>query len=387
MQRGRTGRFEIKTAGGETVRAFVPSTLPPEPPLDLGGPIAGALELAHLAIGRLDAVSALLPDPHLFLYTYVRKEALLSSQIEGTQSSLSQLLLFELDQAPGVPLDDVVEVSNYVAALEHGVQRLRSGFPLSNRLLREIHGKLLQHGRGSDKEPGEFRRSQNWIGGERPGRAHYVPPPPTLVPECMGALETFLHDTRDGLPVLVKAALAHVQFESIHPFLDGNGRVGRLLITLLLCHHRVLGEPLLYLSLFLKQNRADYYRLLDLVRSEGDWEAWVLFFLDGVHKTADSAVATARRLVQLFEADQHKVREHGDRTGSMRAVHEALRARPLLGITQAVAATGSTFPTATSAMNKLVALGIAREVTGRRRNRVFAYERYLAVLNEGTEPL
>ena len=217
-------------------RRSFPHRCRPGPPLELAGPLQPALERAHLALGRLDGLSTLLPDTSLFLYAYVRKEAVLSSQIEGTQSSLSDLLLFELDEAPGVPLDDVVEVSNYVAALEHGLARMRERFPLSNRLIREIHGVLLSRGRGSGKDPGEFRRSQNWIGGTRPGNARFVPPPHHLVPDCMGALERFLHEEADGLPLLVRAGLAHVQFETIHPFLDGNGRVGRLLITFMLCH-------------------------------------------------------------------------------------------------------------------------------------------------------
>jgi Fic family protein len=255
VKRGVTGRYEVTSAGGEKVRAFVPFPLPPDPALVFTGKLQQVLEAATLAIGRLDGVSALLPDKSLLLYAYVRKEAVLSSQIEGTQSSLSDLLLFELEEAPGVPLDDVVEVSNYVAALDHGLARLRGDFPLSNRLIREIHRKLLSDGRGSTKEPGEFRRSPNWIGGTRPGNAGFVPPPHTAVPECMAALEKFIHATDEGLPVLVRAALSHVQFETIHPFLDGNGRVGRLLITLLLCHAGLLREPLLYLSLYFKQNR------------------------------------------------------------------------------------------------------------------------------------
>ncbi len=269
MQRGATGRYEVTNAGGETVRAFVPNPLPPVPPLVLDSLLQQGLESAVLALGRLDGVSALLPDKALFLYGYVRKEAVLSSQIEGTQSSLSDLLLFELEEMPGVPLNDVVEVSNYVAALEHGLARLREGFPLSNRLIRKIHGVLLSHGRGSGKDPGEFRRSQNWIGGTRPGNAAFVPPPHTIVEDCMASLERFLHARDDGLPVLLRAALAHVQFETIHPFLDGNGRVGRLLITFLLCHAGLLKEPLLYLSLYLKQNRSTYYNQLDQVRSTG----------------------------------------------------------------------------------------------------------------------
>lgn len=326
-----------------------------------------------------------LPNTSLFLYAYVRKEAVLSSQIEGTQSSLSDLLLFELDEAPGVPLDDVVEVSNYVAALDHGLARLRGGFPLSNRLIREIHGVLLSRGRGSGKEPGEFRRSQNWIGGSRPGNAAFVPPPHHLVPECMSALERFLHVDAPELPAVVRAGLAHVQFETIHPFLDGNGRVGRLLITFLLCHDGVLRDPLLYLSLYLKQNRATYYALLDAVRREGDWEAWLVFFLEGVRQTAEGAVTTAQRLATLFREDRERVAPTGRRAGSALRVHEALKARPLASVQDACARTGLSFPAAASAVDLLVDLGIARELTGKRRNRLFAYDRYLAILNEGTE--
>ncbi|HET9767913.1 MAG TPA: Fic family protein, partial [Thermoanaerobaculia bacterium] len=288
MKRGRSGRHEVTIAGGERVEAFVPAPLPPKPSLMLDGAVQRALEPALLAVGRLDSISALLPDPDLFLYAYVRKEAVLSSQIEGTQSSLSDLLLFELDEAPGVPLDDVVEVSNYVAALTEGLARLRDGFPLSNRLIRDVHRVLLSRGRGRGKDPGEFRRSQNWIGGTRPGNAAFVPPPWTMVEEAMAELERFLHEDSQ-LPVLVRAGLAHVQFETIHPFLDGNGRVGRLLVTLQLCSSGILQEPLLYLSLFLKQNRPTYYALLDAVRREGDWESWLVFFLDGVRQTAEGA--------------------------------------------------------------------------------------------------
>ena len=267
MQRGEIGGYDVTSFGSEQVRAFVPLPLPPQPPLVLEGSLQQLLEAAVLALGRLDGVSTLLPDEALFLYAYVRKEAVLSSQIEGTQSSLSDLLLFELEEAPGVPLDDVREVSNYVAALNHGLNRLREEFPLSNRLLREIHGVLLSSGRGSAQMPGEFRRSQNWIGGSRPGNAAFVPPPHTAVPGCMAALERFLHAEDDGLSVMLRAGLAHVQFETIHPFLDGNGRVGRLLITLLLCQAGLLRQPLLYLSLYFKQHRGVYYDLLNHVRA------------------------------------------------------------------------------------------------------------------------
>ncbi len=386
MKRDETGRYEATADGGESARAFIPAPLPPTPPLDLGAGLERALEAAVLAVGRLDGVSTLLPDKALFLYAYVRKEAVLSSQIEGTQSSLSDLLLFELDEAPGVPLDDVVEVSNYVAALDHGLARLREGFPLSNRLIREIHGVLLAHGRGSSKAPGEFRRSQNWIGGSRPGNAVFVPPPHTAVPDCMAALERFLHAEDDGLPVLIRAGLAHVQFETIHPFLDGNGRVGRLLMTFLLCEAGVLREPLLYLSLYLKENRATYYALLDEVRREGDWEAWLAFFLEGVRLTAEGAVSTAERLAAMFQEDRNRIEPEGRRAGSALRVHEALKARPIVSLSAVCDATALSFPAASSGMELLETLGIARELTGKRRNRLFVYERYLAVLNEGTEP-
>ena len=385
MKRGVTGRYEITSAGGERVEAFVPAPLPPVPPLVFEGALEQALEPALLAVGRLDSLSTLLPDRALFLYAYVRKEAVLSSRIEGTQSSLSDLLLFELDEAPGVPLDDVVEVSNYVAALDRGLARLRGGFPLSNRLIREIHGVLLSRGRGSDKAPGEFRRSQNWLGGTRPGSAAFVPPPHTLVPDCMGALERFLQDEGATLPVVVRAGLAHVQFETIHPFLDGNGRIGRLLITLLLCEAGLLREPLLYLSLYFKQNREAYYAHLDAVRREGDWEAWLAFFLQGVCETAEGAVSTAQRLVALFGEDRERIVPKGRRAGSALRVHDALKARPLASMQVVCTRSGLSFPAAASAMGLLVELGIARELTGKRRNRVFAYDRYLAILNEGTE--
>ena len=387
MQRGITGQYEMSHVGSEQVRAFIPGPLPPDPPPDLTGARQRLLERATLALGRLDSITLLLPDPNLFLYAYVRREAVLSSQIEGTQSSLADLLLFELEEAPGAPFDDVVEVSNYVAALEHGVARLNEGFPLSNRLIREMHAELLSRGRGSEKSPGEFRRTQNWIGGTRPGNAHFVPPPVQRVEECMAALERFLHDEQAPYPTLVKAALAHVQFETIHPFLDGNGRIGRLLIAFILRHGGVLSTPLLYLSLYFKQHRAEYYRLLDGVRTEGDWEAWLEFFLEGVEQTASNAVETARRLVALFKEDEVRVQSLGRAAASTLRVHHALCERPLVILNDVCRRANFSFPTATKGMKRLATLGIVRELTGRRRNRVFAYDRYLAILNEGTEPL
>lgn len=387
MRRGLTGRYEITEVGGETIRAFIPDPLPPNPPLEMTAQRQQLLERATLALGRLDSVTLLLPDPELFLYAYVRREAVLSSQIEGTQSSLAQLLLFELEEAPGAPLDDVVEVSNYVAALDHGLKRLREGFPLSNRLIREMHAVLLSRGRGSEKSPGEFRRTQNWIGGTRPGNAHFVPPPPDYVQDCMTELERFLHGERNPYPALIKAGLAHVQFETIHPFLDGNGRVGRLLIAFILHHDGLLSQPLLYLSLYFKQHRSEYYRLLDVVRFEGDWEAWLDFFLEGVEHTATNAVETAKRLLSLFQQDEQRIQQRQRTASTTLRVFHVLCERPLVTLNQVCKRTGLSFPAASRAMENLENLNIVREITGQRRNRVFAYDQYLRILSEGTETL
>jgi Fic family protein len=287
-----------------------------------------------------------------------------------------------------VPFDDAVEVSNYVAALEHGLARLRDGFPLCGRLLREVHARLLARGRGADKQPGEFRVSQNWIGGTRPGNARFVPPPPRTVPDCMTDLERFIHAADDdGLPALVKAGFAHVQFETIHPFLDGNGRVGRLLIALLLFDAQVLAQPLLYLSLYFKQHRPEYYRLLDTVRRDGDWETWLEFFLDGVATTAQSAVTTAHRLLGLFRDDAARVQGLGRAAANALRVFDALRERPLSTLPALTEYTGASYPTVARAVEALQRLGIVNEITGRKRERVFSYRRYLDILNEGTEPL
>jgi len=387
MKRGLCGNYRVITVGGEEVRSFIPFPLPPNPPLDLAGTTGRLLERATLALGRLDNITLLLPEPDIFLYAYVRREALLSSQIEGTQSSLSDLLLFELHEAPGVPFKDVVEVSNYVAAMEHGLGRLREGFPLSSRLIREMHGLLLSRGRGSEKSPGEFRRTQNWIAGTRPGDAHFVPPPPDAVGECMADLERFLHAEQPQYPAVVRAALAHVQFETIHPFLDGNGRIGRLLIAFILHHEGVLQKPLLYLSLYFKQHRDEYYQLLDLVRAEGDWEIWLDFFLDGVAHTAHNAVQTAQRLVTLFKEDAGKIQAAGRTASTALRVFNVLCQRPLLTVSEACRRVGLTFPAVARGMETLASLGIAREITGQKRNRIFAYGRYLTILEEGTEPL
>lgn len=383
MERGPTGVKAPISFVGEPCFAFVPHPLPPEPPLVWDASLQRKAQQAGIAIGRLSAATSHLPDAQVFLYSYIRKEAVLSSQIEGTQSSLSELLLFENEMAAGVPLDDVTEVSNYVAAMEHGLKRLAEGFPLSLRLLREVHAVLLAKGRGSEKQPGEFRTSQNWIGGSRPGNAWFVPPPPDQVIPCMGALETFLH--QQEIPTLIRAGLAHAQFETIHPFLDGNGRTGRLLITLLLCADGVLPQPLLYLSLFLKTHRRAYYDLLQRVRTQGDWEAWLDFFLHGVEETANQASSTASRLLELFRQDRAKLQGAGRRSVSALKLHDVLQRHPLITISRLVKNHGFTAPTAASSLELLVELGIVRELTGYRRNRIFSYDAYLQTLNEGTE--
>ena len=386
MKRRKTGQYiAVSTVGDEVCRAFIPNPLPPKPRLKIDDALQDTIDHALLALGRLDSVSSLLPDTSLFLYMYIRKEAIVSSQIEGTQSSLSDLLLYESEGAPGVPLDDVIEVSNYVAALDHGLKRLQKGFPISLRLMREIHKVLLAKGRGSGKEPGEFRRSQNWIGGTRPGNAAFVPPPADRLNECMGALELFLHDKPTKMPVLLKAALAHVQFETIHPFLDGNGRLGRLLITLILCAEGAMNEPLLYLSLYFKTHRQKYYDLLQNVRIEGDWESWLDFFMSGVRETSEQAVETAKRLVNLFESDRQKIQSIGKLSGSALRVHHLLQQKPILSIGKGSDMSGLSVPTVTSCLIALEKLGIARELTGQRRRRLFGYDEYIRILSEGTE--
>jgi Fic family protein len=378
-------RVAISTAG-ERAEAYVPQALPPIPPVQLER-LYGRLEAANRAIGRLDGVASILPDTPLFLYMYVRKEALLSSQIEGTQSSLSELLLFESEDVPGVPLDDVQEVSNYIGAMNHGLNRIREGFPLSLRLIREIHEALLSKGRGSTKQPGEFRRSQNWIGGTRPGNALFVPPPPDRVMDLMAGLEEFIHADTPEIPFLVKAGLVHVQFETIHPFLDGNGRLGRLLITFLLCTHGILKEPILYLSLYFKSHRQQYYDLLQRVRDHGDWETWLEFFLDGITETSLQAADAAREILRLFEADRHRIEELGRPAASALRVHQMLQQKPLIGINEATVKLKMSQPTVAKSIQHLEALGIVRETTGRQRGRRFVYNEYLNILNRGTEPL
>ena len=379
----RAGRLVVVEAGRDGFSAFLPKPLPPEPPIRIEPAVQALLDEANQALGRLDGVAHLLPDAGLFLYSYVRKEAVLSSQIEGTQSSLSDLLLFENESAPGVPLDDVEETSNYIVAMNHGLRRIRSGeLPLSNRLLREVHAHLMQGVRGADKAPGEFRRSQNWLGGTRPGNARFVPPPHQDVLPAMSALERFLHDDPEPTPILVKAALAHVQFETIHPFLDGNGRVGRLLITLLMCSEGVLQQPLLYLSLYFKQHRQLYYDHLQAVRTQGAWEEWLGFFLEGVIAVAGSATETARRIRDLVDRDRAVVNGFGRGAGSAVRVHAHAAQRIVITAGGTATQLKLSVPTVNAALGRLEEAGILREVTGRRRGRVFAYEEYLSLLQE-----
>ncbi|GGA02663.1 cell division protein Fic [Elstera cyanobacteriorum] len=367
------------------MRAFVPPALPPHPPIDVLA-LLDRLGQAERALGLLDGITMLLPRQELFLYMYVRKEAVLSSQIEGTQSTLSDLLRFETEAQAGQPIDDIREVSNYVDAMMYGLDRLQE-LPLSLRLIREMHERLLQSGRGGTKSPGDFRRSQNWIGGSRPGNALFVPPPPTEMEACLDALERFMHEDESRLPALIKAGLLHVQFETIHPFLDGNGRIGRLLVTLYLCVNGVLHKPLLYLSLYLKTHRNDYYRLLQEVREHGAWEAWLEFFLTGVAETANQAFDAASRIVDLFKVDRERITMESDRAGSALRLHELFQQNPYLTANQLVERTGLSPPTVNAALADLERLSVLKEVTGRKRGRVFSYWRYLAILSEGTDPL
>jgi Fic family protein len=385
MKRELQGHYVTVSTVSEPARAFVPAPLPPKPPIEWLPGLRARFDEAMLTLGRLDNAAATLPRASLLLYMFIRKEAVLSSMIEGTQSSLADLLLFEIDEQPGVPLADVQEVSNYVAALNHGMARLAEGFPLSVRLLKEIHGVLLAKGRGSDQRPGEFRHSQNWIGGTRPGNAVFVPPPAEQIAECMGQLELFLHDRPTQTPALLKAALAHVQFETIHPFLDGNGRVGRLLITLLLCQQGVLHAPALYLSLYFKTYRQKYYELLNEVRRTGDWEMWLEFFADAVVATARQGVETAGQLTALAAADRDLIATLGRPGKSAGRVHQALLEHPIATSTSLAARTGLSAATVNACLVHLGRLGIVRELTGRRRSRLFSYGRFVEIMNEGAE--
>lgn len=386
MHRPPPGRTITVSTQGEPFEAFLPAPLPPVPPIEWSHALRRQFDSALVALGRLDATSSMLPNAQRVLYSFVRKEAVLSSQIEGTQSSLSDLLLFELDEAPGVPLDDTREVSRCVDAMAHGLQRLRGGFPLSLRLLREMHGVLLDHPRGAGKTPGQFRRSQVWLGGTRPGNAAFVPPPASHLAECLDAFERFLHGQPEPTPPLLRAALAHVQFETIHPFLDGNGRLGRSLIVLQLVADGLLQEPLLYPSLFFKTHRALYYEHLNNVRLKGDWEAWLAFFAEGIEATATQGLRTTQALLALVNADRERLNTLGRAAASAWALHEALQRQPVATANALGAATGLTPATVNKTLAHLETLGLVRELTERKRGRVFAYQAYVDLLNAELPP-
>ncbi len=377
----RAGELIQQQSGPDGYAAFVPAPLPPTPPLDWSNNLADLLERASNSVGRLDGISRTL-DPDRLLYMYVRKEAVLSSQIEGTQSTLAELLEYENSETPGVPIEDIGEVSRYVAALRFAVDQIEGGFPLSLRLIRETHGILMTGGRGGQQTPGEFRRTQNWIGGTRPGTARFVPPPPHELMRVLGDLETFIVE---GEPTpIVKAGLAHAQFETIHPFLDGNGRLGRLLITMILCAERTLAQPFLYLSLYFKRRRDDYYAALQRVRTHGDWEAWMAFYLEGVDWTARQATTTTVRLIDLFTSDRERVLAE-TRGGSTLRVYEEMQRRVIVSIRRVSESLGISIPTVTSSLRRLEELGIVRETTGRKYGRMFAYDRQLSILNDTGE--
>jgi Fic family protein len=378
----RSGRYVKQPAG---YRAFIPAPLPPRPPIAIDAELLELLSEADLALGRLDGAAQILPDPDLFVAMYVKREAVLSSQIEGTQSSLDDVLHFQMDPTGRELPRDVGEVVNYVQAMNYGLERL-SSLPLSLRLIREIHGELMFGVRGSEKDPGEFRKSQNWIGPANAplSAATFVPPPAHEMQESLNNLEHFLHE-HAGSPVLVHCALAHAQFETIHPFLDGNGRVGRLLITFLLCHRSVLHRPLLYLSHYLKQNRTEYYDRLMAVRDLGDWEGWVRFFLRGVSATASEATATAKSIISLRQA-------HGDDVTAARLGVYGLQLLallyewPIVNVNFARDRLGVSYATANKLVEEFVARGVLEEITGGHRNRRFRYTPYLALFEDVASP-
>ena len=383
-----TGRYERTAVAAEEVRAFVPQPLPPvDPPLSLDSEALALLGRAERELSRLELAGEMVPSVDWFIYGFVRKEAVISSQIEGTQATLIDLLTFEAqredDSAPG---PDVQEVCNYVDALAYAREQLRrrKGLPLSMRLLNQTHARLMRGARGADKHPGKVRRTQNWIGGTRPGNAVFVPPSPNLLDGLLSDFERYIH-ADDGLPPLVRAGLLHLQFETIHPYLDGNGRIGRLLVTLLLEEWNLLSQPLLYLSLFFKRNREDYYRLLNAVRIEGDWEGWIRFFLEGVASIAKEATDTARDLFALVSADRAcALAAPGSSVMAVR-LFEALGKHPIVTIARVTELLEITKPTATKAVNTLVEAGILTETSGRRRDRTYSYAAYLDRLRVGTE--
>lgn len=379
------GTFQEITSGGEAYKVYIPGILPLKIKLE---PFYALLDQANQGLGKLDAMNFFLPDANLFIYLYVRKEALLSSQIEGTQSSLADLFLVENNKKPSVPLSDVEEVTNYVAAINYGINKIqKENFPVSLRLIREIHTILMHGVRGQDKNPGEFRYSQNWIGGTRPGNAIFVPPPPQKVIELMGNLEVFIHSKSINLPLLIKIAMIHLQFESIHPFLDGNGRLGRLLVTLLLCEKNLIKQPIFYLSYFFKRHRAEYYKLLQKVREENDWDKWIKFFLQGVIETSQDAFETAMRLTHLMKTDLEKIRTLGKVSKSVERIFTYLQRKPVVSIPELSSNLKLSPHTIKLSLDHLEALGVIKEITGLRRGMIYTYDKYLSILREGDEPL
>ena len=379
-----SGEFRLVRVPGESYRAFVPTGLSESPPIWLTGADALLNDEARAALARLDGLSPVIPDANLFIYMYLRKEALLSAQIEGTQSSLSDLLLFE-DEAPQESLEDAIEVTDYIDALRFGLDRMET-LPLSTRLFNEIHARLVKHGRGRNLQPGALRQTQNWIGGTRPGNARFVPPPASEVADCLRDLERYLNDEESLELPLVRIARAHAQFETIHPYLDGNGRLGRLLITLALVSFGIVDEPLLYLSIYLKEHRDVYYDLLQRTRTHGEWLEWIRFFLDGVRQTATQATETAKQIVALFRKDRAAL-EGLRSSATLRRLHTELQRTPILSITRAVELTGISHPTTTKGFETMERLKLVRELTGRKRGRIFEYTAYLDLLREGTDPL
>jgi len=393
MPKRVTGRYERTTVGGEEVAAFVPHALPPaNPPVVVDAALAERLRAAEQALVRLELAGEMVPSLDWFIYAFVRKEAVLSSQIEGTQATLVDLLTFEAQEAQDragenpSPNADVEEVCNYLDALAYARAQLADpkGLPLSMRLLGHMHQRLMRGARGAEKLPGEVRRSQNWIGGSRPGNAAHVPPPPNALGEALGAFEKYLH-AADSLPPLVRAGLLHVQFETIHPYLDGNGHIGRLLVTLLLEHGKLLTKPLLYLSLFFKRHREDYYRRLNAVRVDGEWEGWLDFFLDGVATIAGEAVASARELFAFVAADRARVLTNEGTSVVALRLFELLPRHPIVTVASVMKFVETTKPTAGRAIELLVAAGVLVETTGKKRDRSFVYRGYLDRLRVGTE--
>lgn len=381
MRRGIAGCHEYSVAGGEVCQAFVPTPLPPRPSLILDIDLESRLDEANLALGRLDGMSVLMPDTSVLLYSYIRKEAVLSSRIEGTQSSLADLMLYEADGAPGVPVDDAREVSCYVSALEHGIDQLRRGMPICTRLMNEMHQRLMTHGRGMGKAPGEIRRTQNWIGARSAQEATFVPPPAHRVAQCLSDLERFINDQPERYPALRKAALTHLQFETIHPYLDGNGRLGRLLIPLMFVADGVLREPLLFLSLYFKANRGDYYELLQQVREHGDWEEWLWFFAGGVQVASTEAVNLAVSIMQLYTADGARIRREASRNEDALRVHHALFNRPVARRADITAFNEQDAASIDRGVAVLVDLGMIRRLCGTAGEPIFVYTAYLDLLN------